>query len=133
MGHGTHGSRKRRFAVASVVSLALAFAAVGCADESGSGTCSWLFAPSSFVDAGQPGCSAEPAGSLCDPATERCPTVCGAGEYLLTCLKSDVSTFAIPEEELQDPVVIAERGIKCTAYAGDGAASATRYCCQFKR
>jgi hypothetical protein len=114
--------------------LGLGGVAVGCADESAHGTCSWLFAPASFVDAGQPGCTAEPAGEICDPDTGRCQNVCRPGEYLLTCLKSEVSTLAIPEETLQDPVVNAGRGIKCSApEVRDGSRSATKYCCQCER
>lgn len=123
--------RLRRLTTRVIAPLALTLGAVACSGESGNGTCSWLFAPSSFVDAGQPACIAEPAGSVCDHITERCPTVCPAGEYLLTCLENQVASLAIPEETLRDPVVGAERGIKCTATdRRDGAGSATQYCCQ---
>jgi hypothetical protein len=121
--------------IAAAASLGLALVAVGCTDESTHGACSWLFAPPSFVDAGQSGCIAEPAGQRCDASTGRCQGVCEEGEYLLTCQESEVSGFAIPEETLEDPVVSAGRGIKCSAVTGrtDGSRTATEYCCQCER
>jgi hypothetical protein len=118
-----------------LVTSGLSIVVVGCTDESTHGACSWLFAPPSFVDAGQPGCTAEPAGQRCDASTGLCQGVCKQGEYLLTCRKSEVSAFAIPEETLEDPVVNAGRGIKCSAVEvrGGDSRSVTEYCCQCDR
>jgi hypothetical protein len=120
--------------MAPMMSLGLTLGAAGCAVESASGSCSWFFAPFGVVDAGEPGCIAEPAGTICDPSSGSCPNVCQPNEYLLTCLVRDMSSNAIPEEALRDPVITGNRGIQCTAAdARDGAVGATRYCCQCAR
>jgi hypothetical protein len=125
---------QKRLWGASIASLQAMLTAAGCADESGGGACSSFFAPFSVVDAGQPGCTAEPAGTICDPSSGNCPNMCQPGEYLLTCSKRDISALAIPEEALRDPVVATEGGIQCTVSPPrDGGGSAVQYCCQCKR
>ena len=134
MSHDIFRLLRRHLSITALAPLGLGIAAVDCTDEGAHGTCAWLFAPASFVDAGQSGCTAEPAGQTCDPNTGRCQNVCQPGEYLLTCFKSEVSSLAIPEETLQDPVVNAGRGVKCSAHeVRDGSRSATAYCCQCER
>ena len=125
----------RGSAASIVTSFVLVVAAPGCTDEDENAACSWLFAPASFVDAGEPGCTAEPAGERCDPSTGLCQKVCQPGEYRLTCLRGETSRFAIPEESLRDPVVIADRHVTCSPIRADddGARPKTEYCCQCAR
>jgi hypothetical protein len=131
MSHHTLRLLGRRLSTISTALLGLGLVVVSCADEGANRACSWLFAPTSFVDAGQPGCTAEPAGQTCDASTALCQNVCQPGEYVLTCLRSEISSLAIPEETLQDPVVSAGRGIKCSALAmREGSRGATAYCCR---
>ena len=124
----------RRRAATAAVLFAIAFLAVGCADEGENGSCSWLFAPASFVDAGQPGCTAEPSGERCDPSNGRCENVCQSGEYLLTCFTSEISRSAIPEEALQDPVVNSGRAAACRPIQRRGEGNRENdYCCRCER
>jgi hypothetical protein len=129
------GDYSRRCYVRGAALFAFVLLAVGCADEGEDGACSWLFAPASFVDAGQPGCTTEPAGERCDPSSGRCQNVCHSGEYLLTCFAGEVSRLAIPEEALQDPVVNAGRPVTCRPMqaGGEGNRANTEYCCQCER
>jgi hypothetical protein len=78
---------------------------------------------------------AEPAGERCDASTGRCQSLCPAGEYLLTCTKGEASRLAIPEEALQDPVVVVGRPIACTVLetGDDPARNRTAYCCRCER
>jgi hypothetical protein len=125
-------SKPRRFIVlfTSFGTLALG----GCSEDDEGAACSWLFGPTSFVDAGEPGCAAEPAGNLCDPSTGRCHEVCPPGEYLLTCTRHDVPRSAIPEETLDSPVVVSGERVVCNAVPKDAlAGERSAYCCQCDR
>jgi hypothetical protein len=107
--------------------LVLALEACGNENEA----CSWLFAPASFVDAGQPGCTAEPAGETCDRSSGLCQNVCQPSEYLLTCRTVVVSGPAIPLAELEDSVVVSggERRCRQAPRSGETSPSETAYCC----
>jgi hypothetical protein len=124
--------RVARAFAAGAVSI-LAFGGGGCSTEDGA--CAWLFAPTSFVDAGQPGCTAEPAGQTCDASTGRCRSICEPEQYLMTCRTVVVSGVVIPVEALQDPIVGSGNELKCTPVQLSGAASRneTAFCCQCAR
>jgi hypothetical protein len=121
-----------RALVAAMVSM-IAVAANGCGNENEA--CSWLFAPASFVDAGQPGCTAAPAGETCDRSSGRCQNICKPLEYLLTCRPAVVSGPAIPQAELEDPVVVSGGEPRCRQVpaSGEKTPSETTYCCQCGR
>lgn len=120
----------RAFA-AGIVSM-LVLASNGCANENEA--CAWLFAPASFVDAGQPGCTAEPAGETCDRSSGRCENICEPLEYLLTCRTVVVSGPAISLAELEDSVVVSGGEPRCrAARASKTSPSETTYCCQCGR
>ena len=125
--------RSTPFAIIAPLTATSVF--LGCTGEDERSACSWLFAPPSFVDAGQPGCTAEPSGQRCDPSTGRCQDVCAPGEYLLTCAREQATRLAIPEQSLQDPVISSERPIRCSPLVTNGAGSsgANAYCCQCER
>jgi hypothetical protein len=132
-GTGTH--RLARIVAVAAVSLAallpaLALTSAGCGDENEA--CAWLLAPPSFVDAGQPGCTAQPAGQSCDSSTGRCQDICQPNEYLLTCRSSPVSGPAMPVEALFDPVIVSRDRIKCNPVELPGQLSRneTNFCCQ---
>ena len=121
----------RRYAALAFLAPFALTLPLSCSDDSENGACAWLFAPATFVDAGQPGCSAEPAGQRCDPSTGRCEAVCGSDEYLLTCQRGPETRRAIAEEALQDPVVSGGRAVACTPVVTAGASpEQTAYCCR---
>lgn len=106
-------------------------AVAGCSEDDEGAACSWLFGPMTLVDAGAPGCTAEPSGNLCDPSTGRCHEVCAPHEYLLTCARHDVPRSAIPQETLDDPIVVSGHDVVCNTVRADVlAGGGTAYCCQ---
>ena len=126
-------SRATRAFAAGAVAVAafaplLALAWGGCGNENQA--CAWLLAPPSFVDAGHPGCAAEPAGQTCDASTGRCQNVCDPTEYLLTCRTAVVSGAVAPVEALLDPIT--SNGVACkpVQLPGDTSPSAYTFCCQ---
>ena len=120
----------RREPWTQVTWLAFALFAAACADKNGSGPCGWLYAPPSFTDAGRTGCEAEPAGSHCDTTTERCPEVCAANEYLLTCRTQDEPQGGALKPTLRDPIST-DIDVSCSALEvrHDGGVIETTYCC----
>jgi hypothetical protein len=117
---------------AGIVSI-LVLVSNGCGNDNEA--CSWLFAPPSFVDAGQPGCTAEPAGETCDRSSGLCENICQPMEYLLTCRTVVVSGPAIPLAELEDSVVVSGGAPHCRQArpSGEASPSETTYCCQCGR
>ena len=104
----------------------------GCTDDDENAACSWLSAPTSFVEAPMaPGCTAEPAGHRCNPANGLCTDICPAGQYRLTCLETEAPRFSNPEDTVRDPIT-GGRMASWTAVPTDGGAISTRaeYCCQ---
>jgi len=108
----------------------LALAWGGCGDDRKA--CAWLLAPPSFVDAGYPGCTAEPAGQTCDASYGRCRNICEPTEYLLTCRTAVVSGSTIPVEALLDPVMVSGNRVKCNPVQlpGDTSPNELTFCCQ---
>jgi hypothetical protein len=117
------------------LTFAFAFALIDCADESDYAACAWLFAPPSFVDAGDPGCTAEPAGQSCDASSGRCQNVCATGEYLLICRPTVVTQHAIPAEALPGPVLDPEHDLQCNPIrsSDDVSQKKATYCCRCER
>ncbi len=110
----------------------LACVAIDCGGESENGACSWLFAPSSFVDAGLTGCVAEPAGQLCDKSTGRCKSICEPNQYLLTCRTEVVSHLATSGNAVPDLDFEPRGSSACNPAEAllEGPRGQVVYCCQ---
>jgi hypothetical protein len=109
--------------------------ALGCAGKSENGACSWLSAPSSFVDAGHQECTAKPAGQICNKSTGSCLSVCQPSEYLLTCRTTNVSHLAITKDALEGPIIDSDHSAICSPVEMvlEEPRDETAYCCPCER
>jgi hypothetical protein len=131
-------SRRRKIPsiVVAVLAAALALASLGCGGKGeDGGACAWLFAPPSFVDAGEPACTFEPAGQVCYASSGRCQSVCQPTEFLLTCQETEISRISIAERAFQDATKSLSPPDNCSPVQVplEAARWQTAYCCPCER